>query len=187
MDRAFQVHGNYIVSSIKSGLVIIHPQRARERIYFDQFLQRLQQQKPVAQQELFPQQIAFSASDAELLEEIKDGINMLGFQLNKLGKNTFVVNATPAGLKDPNIHELLESMLEQYKKNLVELNLEMIVNLARSFAVSIANRYDKKLFPEEINYLINELFSSSVPDRTPDGKKILVVIGEDQIRQFFNK
>jgi DNA mismatch repair protein MutL len=187
MDRAFQVHGNYIVSSIKSGLVIIHPQRARERIYFDQFLQRLQQQKPSAQQELFPVQVAFSPSDAELMDEILEGVNMLGFHLNKLGKNTFVVDATPSGLKETNVQELLEGMLDQYKKNLVELNMEMIVNLARSFAVSLAGRSDKKLFPEEINYLINELFSSSVPDRTPDGKKILVVIGEDQIRQYFNK
>ena len=186
-QAAFQVRGNFIVSTIKSGMVIIHPQRARERIFFDQFLQRLQQQKPVAQQELFPQQVAFSTSDAELLGEIMEGISLLGFQLNKLGKNTFVVNATPSGLKDPNVQELLEAMLEQYKKNLLELNLEMLVNLARSFAVSLARRQEKKLFPEEINYLINELFSSSVPDRTPDGKKVLVVIGEEQIKEFFNK
>ena len=112
---------------------------------------------------------------------------MLGFRLNKLGKNTFVVNATPSGIQDSNIQDLLENMLDQYKKNLVELNLEKTVNLARSYAVSLASRHGKKLFPEEMNHLINELFSSSVPDRTPDGKKILVVITEDQIKKFFNK
>jgi len=186
-STAFQVHGQFIVSSIKSGLVIIHPQRARERIYFDQFLERLQQQKPAAQQELFPQQVAFSLSDAELIDEIMDEINYLGFQLNKLGQNTFVVNATPSGLKDANAQELLESMIEHYKKNLVELNLDKNVNLARSFAVSLSRRFNNKLFPEEINHLINELFSSSVPDRTPDGKKILVIIGEEQISHYFTK
>lgn len=186
-ESAFQVHGQYIISTIKSGLLIIHPQRARERIYFDQFMQRLQQEKPVAQQELFPQQIAFSLSDAELLEEIMEDINKLGYQLNKMGKNTFVVNATPSGMKDPNVQELLESMLEQYKKNLVELNLDKTVNLARSFSISLSRRFNRKLFPEEMNHLINELFSTSVPDLTPDGKRILVVLGEEQLSQFFNK
>jgi len=187
VEGVLQAHEQYIVSSIKSGLVIIHQQRARERIYFDRFMQRLKEQKPVAQQELFPQQVAFSLSDAELIEEITPEINVLGFHLNKLGKNTFVVNATPSGMKDANAQEILESVLEQYKKNLVELNLEKRVNVASSLSVSLARRFNKKLFPEEMNHIINELFSSSVPDRTPDGKRILVVIEEEKIKQLFNK
>jgi DNA mismatch repair protein MutL len=187
VEGVLQAHEQYIVSSIKSGLVIIHHQRARERIYFDRFMQRLKEQKPVAQQELFPQQVAFSLSDAELIEEITPEINVLGFHLNKLGKNTFVVNATPSGMKDANAQEILESMLEQYKKNLVELNLDKRVNVASSLSVSLARRFNKKLFPEEMNHIINELFSSSVPDRTPDGKRILVVIEEEKIKQLFNK
>jgi DNA mismatch repair protein MutL len=186
-ESAFQVHGQYIVTSIKSGLVIIHQQRARERILFDHFMQMLQQRKPVAQHELFPQQVVFSLSDAEIIDEIMDAINLLGFHLNKLGKNTFVVSATPAGLKEVNVQELLESMLEQYKRNLVELNLDKMVNLAHSMAMSLSGRSPRKLFAEEINHLINELFSTSVPDRTPDGKKILVVVEEDQINRLFNK
>jgi DNA mismatch repair protein MutL len=186
-ESAFPVHGQYIVSSIKSGLVIIHQQRARERILFDHFMQMLQQHKPVAQQDLFPQQVAFSLSDAGIIDEIMDSINLLGFHLNKLGKNTFVVIATPSGTKDIDVQEVLESMLEQYKRNLVELNLDKMVNLARSMALSLAEKASRKLFPEEMNHLINELFSSSVPDRTPDGKKILVVIEENQIQRLFNK
>jgi len=165
----------------------MHQQRARERILFDRCMQMLQSHKPVAQQDLFPQQVAFSLSDAAIIDEIMDSVNMLGFRLNKLGRNTFVVNATPSGMNDVNVQELLEGMLEQYKRNLVELNLDKKVNLARSMAVSMAGKASRKLFPEEINHLINELFSTSVPDRTPDGRKILIVIEEDQIQRLFNK
>lgn len=187
IEGAIQAHGQYIISSIKSGLVIIHLPRARERILFDQYMQRLSQHTPPAQQELFPQQVAFSISDAEIIDEIMEEINVLGFHLNKLGKNTFVVNATPSGMKDVNVQELLEGMLEQYKKNLVELNLDKTVNLARSLAITLSRRFNRKLYPEEMNHLINELFLSSAPERTPDGKRILVVIGEEQMKQFFTK
>lgn len=186
-ESLFQVHGRYIVTSIKSGLVIIHQERARERIIYEQFLQQLVQSTPVAQQELFPQQVAFSTSDAELIGEMMEQINMLGFRMNKLGKNTFVISATPAGMKEVNLQDTFERMLEHYRKNLVGNNPDLIVNLAGSLASSISVRSQRKLHPEEMNHLINELFSTSVPDLTPDGRKILVVIEQEQINRLFYK
>lgn len=185
--NVFQFQNRYIISSIKSGLVLVDQQRASERILFEQYLERIRQRQPVIQQELFPCQVSFSLSDSELLDEISEELNVIGFQLNKLGQNTFVVSGTPSGLVETDIQSLLENFLEQYKRNLVELDLDKSTNLARSLACSLTARSGKRLYAEEMVHLIDELFSCKVPDLTPDGRKVFNIISVDQIEQLLNR
>jgi DNA mismatch repair protein MutL len=188
-DKAniFQFRNQYIISSIKSGLVLIDQQRAHERILYEQFFDRIRQSQQAIQQELFPCQVSFSSSDATLIDEIRDELNMLGFLLNKMGKNTFVVSGTPSGIQETDIQALLEGILEQYKKNLIELDLDKSTNLARSLAASISSKSGRKLFAEEMIHLIDELFCCKVPDRTPDGRKVFTIIPLEQVHQLLNR
>lgn len=185
--NVFQFQNRYIISSIKSGLVLIDQQRAHERILYEQYLDRIQHQQQVVQQELFPIQVSFSLSDASLLEDIMDELKVIGFHLNKLGKNTFVVSGTPADLQETDIQALLENFLDKYKKNLVELNLDKSTNLARSLAFSLSARSGRRLYTEEMTHLIDELFSCQAPELTPDGRKVFTVIPLDQIHQLLNR
>jgi DNA mismatch repair protein MutL len=183
----FQFQNRYIISSIKSGLVLIDQQRAHERIVYEQYLDRIRQSQQVIQQELFPCQVTFSQSDAELLDEIMIEMNILGFQLNKLGKNTFVVSGTPSGMQETDLQSLMENFLEQYKKNLIELDLDKSTNLARSLACSLSARSTRKLYTEEMIHLIDELFSCKVPDLTPDGRKVFTIIPVEQVQHWLNR
>jgi DNA mismatch repair protein MutL len=183
----FQFNNRYLVSSIKSGLVVIDQQRAHERILYEQYLDRIQHHQQIIQQELFPFQVSFGPSDAQLLEEIMEDLNILGFHMNKLGKNTFVVSGTPSGLQDTDLQALLEDLLDQYKKNLVDLGLDKSTNLARSIAFSLSAKSGRRLFTEEMIHLIDELFSCKVPDVTPDGRKVFTIIPVDQITQLLNR
>jgi DNA mismatch repair protein MutL len=185
--NVFQFRNRLIISSIKSGLVLIDQQRAYERIVYEQYLDRISQSQHVVQQELFPCQVSFSSSDAELLEEIMAEMNVLGFHLNKLGKNTFVVSGTPSGIEETDLQSLFESFLDNYKKNLIELDLDKSTNLARSLACSLSVRSARKLYTEEMVHLIDELFSCKVPDLTPDGRKIFAIIPEEQVNQWLNR
>jgi DNA mismatch repair protein MutL len=185
--NVFQFQNRYIISSIRSGLVLIDQQRAHERILYEQYLDRIQHSQPAIQQELFPSQVSFPPSDAELLSAMMEELNMLGFHLNKLGKNTFVVSGTPSGIQETDIQSLLESFLEQYKKNLLELDLDKSSNLARSLAFSLSAKSGRRLFTEEMNHLIDELFSCKVPDTTPDGRKVFTIIPVEQINQLLNR
>jgi DNA mismatch repair protein MutL len=185
--NVFQIQNRYIISSIKSGLVLIDQQRAHERIIYEQYLDRIRQSQQVIQQELFPCQVSFSLSDAELLDDILNELNVLGFLLNKLGKNTFVISGTPSGIQETDLQGLLEGFLEQYKKNLIELDLDKSTNLARSLAASLSARSARKLFTEEMLHLIDELFSCKVPDVTPDGKKVFTIIPVEQVHQWLNR
>jgi len=185
--NVFQFQNRYIISSIKSGLVLIDQQRASERILFEHYLEQIRQRQQVIQQELFPCQVSFSLSDAELLDDIMTEMNILGFHLNKLGKNTFVVSGTPSGIQETDLQSLLENILEQYKRNLVEMDLDKSTNLARSLASSLSARSARKLFNEEMIHLIDELFSCKVPDLTPDGKKVFNIIPVEQLNQMLNR
>jgi len=185
-NNVFQFRNEYIITGIKSGLVIIDQQRAKERILYEQFLDRIRQRQQVVQQELFPCQVSFSVSDAMLIDEMMADLNDLGFQLNKLGKNTFVITGTPAGIHDKDIQALLEGLLEQYKKNLLELDLDTSTNLARSLSASLASKMCRKLYPEEMIHLIDELFSCKVPDLTPEGKKVYTIFPLEELNRLFN-
>jgi len=185
--NVFQLQNRFIVSSIKSGLVVIDQQRAQERILYEQYIERISQQQPSIQQELFPFQVSFSLSDADLLEDILDELNITGFNLNKLGQNTFVVSGTPSGFQDADLQMLLENILDHYKKNLVELDLDKSTNLARSLASSISARSGRRLFEEEMIHLIDELFSCKAPDQTPDGRKVFAILPVEQIHQLLNR
>lgn len=183
----FQLQNKYIVSTVKSGLLILDQQRAHERILYEYFLGHISEQQVASQQEMFPYQVSFSASDAELLDDILEDLNLMGYHLNKLGKNTFVVVGTPVGTGETDFQALLESILERFKKNLVEMNIDKSINLARSLASSLAAKPGKRLFREEMFHLIGELFSCKAPEQTPDGRRTFIIIQEDQIHQLFNR
>ena len=114
--------------------------------------------------------------------KVDKGNHQFGVKLN-----TFVVSGTPSGLRESDLQSLLENFLEQYKRNLVELDLDKSTNLARSLACSLSARAGKRLYPEEMIHLIDELFSCKVPDVTPDGRKVFNVITVEQVHQLLNR
>ncbi len=184
-EKIFQIHNRYILTNIKSGLIIINQQRAHERILYERYLNMLNTKKGVSQQELFPQSISFSPGDAEIIDEIKEDLQILGFNINKLGKNTFVINGTPADLPEKNISNVLEKIFENYKNNLLNLNLDKKINLARSMASNMSIRSGKVLMKEEMKALVDELFACKVPDISPGGKPIIQIISVEDLDKGF--
>ena len=104
--------------------------------------------------------------------------------MNKLSNTTFVVDGTPSGLKSGGIQEIFEGILDNYKKNLLELNLDKKINLARSLAANLAIRPGKKLHQEEIMKIVDELFACKVPEVTPDGDRIYAIVGVSDIQNL---
>jgi len=183
--RLFQLAGKYIVTSASSGIMLINQHRAQERIMYDRFKLQLESGKATSQQELFPQQITFPLSDAEIIREIKPELELLGFGFNDLGKNTFVVTGIPAGPVNKNIKELLEKILDNYKQNLLELDQGVKANLAKAMAANMSVKTVQNLSVEEMEALVSQLFSSSMPEVSPSGKKIISLLSQDDIEKLF--
>lgn len=184
--KFMHLHGRFILSSLKSGLMLIDQQRAHERILFEKHLKLLETQKTVSQTLLYPEQIKLMEVDVQLMNEIKHDIVSLGFDINEFGKNTFVVNAIPADLpENENLQQVIESILENFKKNSAEIKLDTRVNLARALAKSLSVKHGKVMNEEEMNALADALFSCEMPYQTPSGKPTLTILSMEEIMEKF--
>ncbi len=181
----YQIHGQYIVSHLKSGFLLIDQQAASERVLYERYLSALENQPIATQKALFPKTVELSAADAALLRDILDEVNCLGFEIAEFGGNTFAIHGSPAELRSGHAEEmLLEKVLTQYKGNL-ELQLGTRDNLARSMARNAALRRGQLLTPQEMQDLIDRLFACAVPYNSPTGRKCFIQFDlEDLQKQF---
>jgi DNA mismatch repair protein MutL len=182
----YQIHGQYIVSHIKSGFMLIDQQAASERILFERYLEALQQQPISTQKALFPKTVELPPADAVLLREILPEINDLGFEIAEFGGNAFVIHGTPADLPGNRSEEaLLDKLLSQYKDNL-ELQLGVKENLARSMARSAATRRGQPLTVVEMRDMIDRLFACAAPFSSPAGRPTFITFELDELQKRFN-
>jgi DNA mismatch repair protein MutL len=180
----FQLHQKYIITQIKSGMMLIDQQAAQERIFYEKYLSMLTKNFAASQQFLFPQTIQFSPSDFELVMELEHEIKELGFSFNHFGGNTIVVNGVPADFGSGNEKELFEGLIEQYKQNLTEIKLDKRENLARSLAKKTAFKNPVKLTNAEMVSIIDQLFACENPYYSPDGRKTLFILDFNKISQL---
>jgi len=181
----FQYLGKYIVTATRSGIMLIHQRRAHERLLYDRFIQHIESGTGSSQQELFPQQITFPLSDAEIIRELKPELQNLGFSINDLGKNTFVITGVPGDALNKNLKELLDKILDNYKKDILDLKQDQRASLAKAMAVNLAVKPSRVMGTEEMESLISRLFSSSMPEVSPTGKKIISMLSEEEIEKLF--
>jgi DNA mismatch repair protein MutL len=185
-DHFFQLHNTYILSQVKSGLMVIDQQNAHERILYERYLNLLGRRQALSQQELFPVKIKFPPAEAELLDELMSELNMLGFIIKPDPNEDFqfVVQGTPSGLKLQNVADLIEGIIENYKTNMLELNLDKKYNLARSLAKNMSIKRGKKLQQIEMKSMIESLFACQVPDVSIDGELVIRIIRLNDLMQI---
>jgi DNA mismatch repair protein MutL len=180
--------GKYLVTVLKSGLTLIHQRRAHIRILYDEYMRRMKQKQGVSQGLLFPEIISFSPKEATILPFLLDDLSFIGFDLADLGSNTYSINGIPAGLENINSVDVLQNMADQVLETGCEVKEEMSEALALTLAKKTAIPSGKTLSEEECQELIAKLFSSSSPNYTPDGKLIILVLGEEELeKKFKNK
>jgi DNA mismatch repair protein MutL len=187
--QLMQVHNRYIISQIKSGLMLIDQQAAHERILYERFIIHLEDRKGASQQSLFPQTVTLSANDYELAKSLLEDIKSLGFEVREFGKNTLVIEGIPVDLGSNNINEtqLFEHLIEGFKNSQQELKLDKRDALARSMARNSAIKSGTALGQEEMNTLIEELFACKTPNFSISGKPIIQTIGLAELDRKFDK
>jgi DNA mismatch repair protein MutL len=185
-ESTFQVHGKYIVSPIKSGMLMVNQVSAHERILYERFVGQLANRSGHAQQTLFPVNIELNPGDYSLVMEIQDEIKSLGFLFEEFGANSIVINATPASLPSRNEKDLFEGLIEQFKKNKTELSISKQDNLARAMAKRSVLRESQPLNSQECKAIIDGLFACENPNYAPDGNKTFFILDLKQIETFFS-
>ena len=180
----YQFKGKYVMTAVKSGLMIIDQHRADIRVLYEKYMEQQRAMTSGTQKMLFPETIQFSASDAVVFKSILPMLSRLGFDLSDLGGNTFAINGIPAGIDGIDPVMLLQRMvsdaLEKGRGVTEEINSNVALSLARSAAIP----YGQILSNEEMENLVNELFSCSNVNYTPDGKTILCILPQSDIEHL---
>ena len=180
----YQYKGKYIMTAVKSGLMIIDQYRADVRIRYERYMVQLESQSVNSQRMLFPEVVQFSASDAVVLEKVLPELQAMGFELTDLGQYSYGIQAIPAGLDGLNYVQLIQEMLsDTIEKGLGDLH-DIHSSLALSLARHAAIPQGQILNNEEMENLVNELFACSNVNYTPDGKAILCILPQREIEQL---
>ena len=180
-----QILNRYVVSTIKSGFILIDQQAAHERILYERFLKALNNRPQASQQLLFPQHFNCHAADAEVLREILPQVNLLGFDIQEFGQNDFVIHGMPADIGSGDEQHIIECLLENYKNNLSVLKLDPRESLARSMAQQAAIKAGHPLQPKEMENLIDELFACEQPYLAPNGRLTISSFDVSELEKRF--
>ena len=177
--------GKYILTSVKSGLMIIDQRRAHIRVLYHAYLMQIQQRKGVSQRVLFPENIDFTQEEITLLPLLLDDLHYMGFELENISEHSYVINGTPVGIYELNPVEVIKNMLYVVREKGVDIKEKLSETLALSMANNAAIPYEKTMTDSEIQHLIDQLFATDTPNYTPDGKTIVHIISNEEVEKYF--
>lgn len=181
----YQYKGRYVMTAVKSGLMVIDQHRAHVRVLFEKYQRQLAAHKSHSQKLLFPETIQFSAQEAVTLGQVLEEMTAMGFDLSPLGDNTYSVNAIPEGLEGIDVVSLVRDMVAGAQEKGVSAVQEINDSLALSMARAAAIPYGQVLGNDEMENLVNELFQCQNAKYTPDGKSVLNIFKQKDIEQMF--
>lgn len=180
----YQYKGCYIMTAVKSGLMIIDQHRAHVRILYEQYLKQLKEHTAHTQKMLFPEMVNLPTSNEAALQKVLSEMQTMGFELSNMGGGSYAVNGIPAGIEGLNISALVGDMVASTLEDGSSVNEEIDQALALSLARNAAIPYGQVLGNEEMENLVNELFACNNVNYTPTGKTILTILKQLDIEKM---
>ncbi|MGP1417340.1 DNA mismatch repair endonuclease MutL [Prevotella fusca] len=182
----YQYKGCYIMTAVKSGLMIIDQHRAHIRILYEEYLRQLSEHKVHSQKVLFPEMVQFSVSDQTVLDQVLPEMAEMGFQLDSLGGGSYAVNGVPAGIEGLNVIALVNDMVASAMESGTSAKDEIDQTLALSLARNAAIPQGQVLSNVEMDNIVNELFACSNVNYTPSGEPVIAIMKQQDIEHLFD-
>lgn len=179
----YQFKQKYILTSVKSGLMIIDQHKAHVRILFDTYLEQIRNRKGVSQRVLFPEVMELSASEAAALPSVREDIEALGFEISELGSQSYAIQGVPSEIENSNPAELIRGMIHKSLETGSDVKSDIQESIALSLATMTAIPHGRVLTSEEMLLVVSQLFASKTPSYTPDGQVIVSVITDKEIEK----
>ncbi|NDV84420.1 DNA mismatch repair endonuclease MutL [Bacteroides sp. 51] len=180
-----QYKGRFILTSVKSGLMLIDQHRAHVRVLFDRYVEQIKQKQGVSQGVLFPEILQLPASEVAVLQGIMDDLTSIGFDLSDLGGGSYAINGIPSGIEGLDPVTLVRNMVTNAIEKGNDVKEEIQNMLALTLARAAAIVYGQVLSSEEMCSLVDNLFACPTPNYTPDGRVVLATIKDDEIDKLF--
>lgn len=182
----YQYKGSYIMTAVKSGLMIIDQHRAHIRILYEEYLRQLSSHKAHSQKVLFPEVVQLTVSDKLIIDRILPEMAEMGFQLDSLGGDSYAVNGVPAGIEGLNAVSLIQDMVASAVESGASVKEDIDRTLALSLARNAAIPQGQVLTNSEMDNLVNELFTCENVNYTPSGEPIIAVMKQQDIEHLFD-
>lgn len=183
----YQYKGKYIMTAVKSGLMIIDQHQAHIRILYEDYMRQIESKKRNTQKLLFPEIIQLPTKTNQFAETILPELNEMGFELTDIGDGSYAVNGTPSGLEGLNIANLLAEMLVSVNEITSNTRTDIDHTLALSLARNAAIPHGQVLGNQEMENIVNSLFACENVNYTPDGQKIISIMSQSDIDSLFDK
>ena len=180
----YQYKGRYVMTAVKSGLMVIDQHRADVRIRYERYMRQLADAPSQTQRLLFTETVDLTPAEAALMTDLLPALAAVGFDLTPLGPVSYAVAGVPADIEgvDPValLHDILADAGESLTSHLSPLTSHLSLTMARKSAIS----YGEVLSNDEMDALVNHLFACSDVNHTPDGKTILSILPQQDIERL---
>lgn len=186
LATTFQLRRKYVVSTVKSGMLVIHQNRAHERILFEKFLGEITVKEGVSQQLLFPLELSFNTQELGILQEIKDSLTNIGFAFESLEEETVKVTGVPLVVPESGIGTVLDRLIADYMEGFDTGSISQAEVLAQALSKNLAVRTGEILDQESQLALVNNLFACKEPTLSPFQKLTYTIISEGDIDKKFS-
>ncbi|MDR1115744.1 MAG: DNA mismatch repair endonuclease MutL [Tannerella sp.] len=180
-NPCFQYRNRYIITPLRSGLVIIDQRRAHVRILFEKYIRNIARRQAVSQKLLFPEMVEFTAAELSLLPLLANEIKFLGFDLMPMGGNSYAIHGAPADVSGRSTAELVKEIVAAAIENGADELEKRAEKMALSLAKATAIPAGKILTPDERETLVASLFAIQSNGMTPDGLAVLTIITDEEL------
>jgi len=184
--NTFQLLNKYVVSKIKSGLIVVDQNRAHERILYEDFLKKFTLNLPVSQQLLFPIELKFTVKDLNIIKDIQSQLSQLGFNFEQFTNDSFSLSAVPLGINESFLTDVFDQLIYDIQNEVPNFSFSQSDLLAKSIAKSLATKNGKFLSLKEQEFIVNSLFACKEPTLSPSNKKIFITIEFSDLDSKFN-
>ena len=186
VKRTYQIQKKYIVSPIKSGMVIINQKRAHERVLYEAFLTSMTVHQASSQQLLFPLQLYYSSAEIELLAELKSSLENTGFVFEIINEDNVVISGLPVNVTESEISIVLEELLSDLQDGIPDSSFCQNDTIAKSMAKSLAVKTGTYLTEKEQENLVHNLFACREPNVSPFQKPTFITMSVEDLDKKFN-
>ena len=181
----FQIQQKYIVSTIKSGMLVIDQNRAHQRVLYENFLKHITVKEAISQQLLFPHQLHFTPGEVEIITQLKSDLEHTGFVFSEVNENAVTITGLPVGVAESEVSIILEQLISDVENDVPEANFSAADLLAKSMAKSLAIKNGQSLNNTEQEHLVNSLFACKEPNVSPTNRPTFITISVDDIDKKF--
>ena len=184
-SSTYQIHKKYIVSAIKSGMLVIDQGRAHQRVLYEQFLTSITVQKASSQQLLFPLELYFSSEEMVLLNELQSSLENTGFVFDAFNSDSVQISGLPIGMAESEVSIVLEELISNLQNEIPESSFSQSDSIAKSMAKSMAVKTGTYLTVKEQENLVNSLFACKDPNVSPFQKPTFITLTVEDLDKRF--